>query len=89
MLRGLRPLEVHFRRKAEVNFFPLEQHDRRRALLAGCVFREMCVKRTKCPRFAWEFAPPCNWGFARKFVRACGAGREERCDLFLVPQISF
>ena len=52
MLRGLRPLEVHFRCKAEVNFSPLEQRDRRRALLAGCVFWEMCVKRTECPRFA-------------------------------------
>ena len=52
MLRGLCPLEVRFRCKAEVNFFPLEQHDRRRALLAACVFRKMCVKLTECPRFA-------------------------------------
>ena len=52
MLRGLRPLEVHFRSKAEVNFFPVEQHDRRRPVLEGCVFRKMCVKRTEHPRFA-------------------------------------
>ena len=52
MLRGLCPLEEHFRCEAEVNFFPLERHGRRRALLAGCVFREMCVKRTERLRFA-------------------------------------
>ena len=52
MLRGLRPLGVHFRCKAEVNFSPLKQRDRRRALLARCVFKEMYVKRYELLRSA-------------------------------------